>query len=60
MEGAYVDAKREVEQQPNDDDWRKSASNLRGAQGLNQEEADQDGASCADNGGRGDIRLDDL
>lgn len=60
MEGAYVDAKREDEQQPNDDDRCKSASNLRRAQGLNQEEADQDGARCADDGGRGDIGLDDL
>ena len=28
MEMAYVDAKREVEHQPDDDNWCKSASNL--------------------------------
>lgn len=46
----YVDAKREIEQQPNHDNWRKSASNLGRTQGLNQEKADQDGASSADDG----------
>ena len=57
---AYVDAERQIEQQPDDNDWRKSASNLRRAQRLDQKETDQDGASCADDGGRGDVRFDDL
>lgn len=50
MRGAYVDAKTEIEQQPNDDDRRERASNLGCTQGLNQEKTDQDGASRANDG----------
>ena len=35
MLSAYVDAEGEIEQQPDDDDGGKSASNLRCAQRLN-------------------------
>ena len=50
MKGPYVDAKTEIEQQPNDYDGRKGTPDLRRAQRLNQEKADQNGASRADNG----------
>lgn len=51
MNGAYVNAKREIEQQPDDDNWRKGTPNLGCTQWLNQEKADQDGASRADDSG---------
>ena len=51
MKDAYVYSKREVEQQPHDDNWRKSTANLGCTQGLDQEKADQDGASSANDCG---------
>ena len=51
MKAAYVDAKGEIEQQPNDDNWRKGTSNLGCTQRLNEKKADQDSASRADDGG---------
>ena len=51
MRRAYVDAKAEIEKQPNDDDRRERASDLGCSQGLNQKKADQDGASSPNNGG---------
>lgn len=57
---AYVDSESQIEQQPDDNDWRKSASNLRRTQRLDQKEADQNRASCADDGRRGDVRFDDF
>ena len=60
LKRAYVDTKAEIEKQPDDDNWRKGAANLGCTQGLNQEKADQDGTSRADDGGRGDVGLDDI
>ncbi len=59
VDGEVVDARREVEQQPDGDDGGERRADLGRAERLQEEQEDQDGARDADDGGRAEVRLDD-
>ena len=56
----YINAKREIEDEPDDDNRCKHTANLRSAQWLDEEEKDQDGARRSYDGRFGNVCFDDF
>ena len=46
--GAYIYAKRKIEDEPEHDHWRETYCDLGGAEALHEKQEDQNGAGDAD------------
>ena len=60
MVNQVVDAEAKVEEQPNNDNWRKRHADLGNAERLNNKEQDQDTAGYADDCAFAEVWVDDV